>query len=138
MKEVVIDALLDSLKIFAVVVVFQYVIALIEPKLSEKISFKGKLAPLIGVSISLLPQCGFSVVATDLYQKDTSPSARLLAYILQRATRLCLSFWARRKSVARATANCAEICFGTCFRIYDRSYTFKKQKESRTSRCALQ
>lgn len=69
MKEVVIDALLDSLKIFAVVVVFQYVIALIEPKLSEKISFKGKLAPLIGVSISLLPQCGFSVVATDLYQK---------------------------------------------------------------------
>ena len=69
MKEVVIDALLDSLKIFAVVVVFQYIIALIEPKLSEKISFKGKLAPLIGVSISLLPQCGFSVVATDLYQK---------------------------------------------------------------------
>ncbi len=69
MKEVVIDALLDSLKIFAVVVVFQYIIALIEPKLSEKISLKGKLAPLIGVSISLLPQCGFSVVSTDLYQK---------------------------------------------------------------------
>lgn len=69
MKEVIIDALLDSLKILAVVVVFQYVIALIEPKLSEKISLKGKLAPLIGVSISLLPQCGFSVVATDLYQK---------------------------------------------------------------------
>lgn len=69
MKEVFIDALLDSLKVFAVVVVFQYIIALIEPKLSEKISFKGKFAPLIGVSISLLPQCGFSVVATDLYQK---------------------------------------------------------------------
>lgn len=69
MKEVVLDALLDSLKIFAVVLVFQYIIALIEPKLSEKISFKGKLAPLIGVSVSLLPQCGFSVVATDLYQK---------------------------------------------------------------------
>lgn len=69
MKEVFIDALLDSLKVFAVVVIFQYIIALIEPKLSEKISFKGKFAPLIGVSISLLPQCGFSVVATDLYQK---------------------------------------------------------------------
>lgn len=69
MKEVILDALLDSLKVFSVVVVFQYIIALIEPKLSEKISFKGKFAPLIGVSISLLPQCGFSVVATDLYQK---------------------------------------------------------------------
>lgn len=69
MSDVILDAFLDSLKILAVVVVFQYIIALIEPKLSEKISFKGKLAPLIGVSISLLPQCGFSVVATDLYQK---------------------------------------------------------------------
>lgn len=69
MKEVLLDALLDSLKIFAVVAVFQIIIALIEPKMSEKIKFKGKFAPLIGVSISLLPQCGFSVVATDLYQK---------------------------------------------------------------------
>lgn len=69
MKEVFLDALLDSLKILAVVAVFQIIIALIEPKMSEKIKFKGKFAPLIGVSISLLPQCGFSVVATDLYQK---------------------------------------------------------------------
>lgn len=43
MKEVVIDALLDSLKIFAVVVVFQYVIALIEPKLSEKYRSRANL-----------------------------------------------------------------------------------------------
>lgn len=69
MKEVILDALLDSLKILAVVAVFQIIIALIEPKMSEKVKFKGKFAPLIGVSISLLPQCGFSVVATDLYQK---------------------------------------------------------------------
>lgn len=69
MKEIFLDALLDSLKILAVVAVFQIIIALIEPKMSEKIKFKGKFAPLIGVSISLLPQCGFSVVATDLYQK---------------------------------------------------------------------
>lgn len=69
MGEVILDALIDSLKILAVVVIFSYLIALIEPKLSNKIKFKGKLAPLIGVSISLLPQCGFSVVATDLYHK---------------------------------------------------------------------
>lgn len=69
MGEVFLDAFLDSLKIFAVVVVFSIIIALIEPKLSQKVNMKGKFAPLIGVSISLLPQCGFSVVATDLYQK---------------------------------------------------------------------
>lgn len=69
MGEVFLDAFLDSLKIFAVVAVFGVIIALIEPKLSEKVKLKGKLAPLIGVSVSLLPQCGFSIVATDLYQK---------------------------------------------------------------------
>lgn len=69
MGDVILDALLDSLKILAVVVIFSYLIALIEPKLSDKIRLKGKLAPLIGVSVSLLPQCGFSVVATDLYHK---------------------------------------------------------------------
>lgn len=69
MGEVILDAFLDSLKILAVLVIFNIIIALIEPKLSDKIKLKGKLAPLIGVSVSLLPQCGFSVVATDLYQK---------------------------------------------------------------------
>ena len=69
MSEVILDAFLDSLKILAVVVVFQFIIAFIEPKLSDKIKLNGNLAPLIGVSVSLLPQCGFSIVATDLYQK---------------------------------------------------------------------
>ncbi len=69
MGEVLLDAFIDSLKLFAVVAAFTFFIALIEPKLSKVVKFKGKLAPLLGVSISLLPQCGFSVVATDLYQK---------------------------------------------------------------------
>lgn len=69
MSEIILDALVDSAKILAVVVVFQFLIAFIEPKLSNKIKLKGSLAPLIGVSVSLLPQCGFSIVATDLYQK---------------------------------------------------------------------
>lgn len=69
MSEVILDALVDSAKILAVVVVFQFLIAFIESKLSDKIKLNGSLAPLIGVSVSLLPQCGFSIVATDLYQK---------------------------------------------------------------------
>lgn len=69
MGEVILDALLDSLKILAVLLVCNFIISLIEPKFSNNVKLKGKLAPLIGVSISLLPQCGFSIVATDLYQK---------------------------------------------------------------------
>lgn len=69
MGDAILDAFIDSLKILAVVLVFSIIIALIEPKLSKKIRLKGKLAPLIGVSVSLLPQCGFSIVATDLFHK---------------------------------------------------------------------
>jgi len=69
MGEVLLDALIDSLKILAVLLVCNIIIALIEPKLADKVKLKGKLAPLIGVSISLLPQCGFSIVATDLYKR---------------------------------------------------------------------
>lgn len=69
MGDVFLDAFLDSLKILAVVVVCNIIIALIEPKLSGKIKLKGKFAPLVGASVGLLPQCGFCIVATDLYQK---------------------------------------------------------------------
>lgn len=69
MGEVFLDALIDSLKILAVLVVFNIIIALIEPKVSKNVKMRGALAPLIGVSLSLLPQCGLSVVATDLYKK---------------------------------------------------------------------
>lgn len=69
MLDTLLDALIDSLKILAVLVVFNIIIALIEPKVSKNVRMRGALAPLIGVSLSLLPQCGFSVVATDLYQK---------------------------------------------------------------------
>ncbi|MDE7372441.1 MAG: arsenic efflux protein, partial [Clostridia bacterium] len=69
MADVILDAFLDSLKVLAVVAVCTYIIAFIEPLLSKRIRLHGKLAPLIGVSISLLPQCGFSIVAADLYQK---------------------------------------------------------------------
>jgi hypothetical protein len=69
MGEVFLDALLDSLKVLAVLVACNIIIALIEPKISKNVKLKGKLATLIGVSVGLLPQCGFSVVATDLYQK---------------------------------------------------------------------
>ena len=69
MADAVSDAFIDSLKVLAVVAVCTYIIALIEPILAKKIRLHGKLAPLIGVSVSLLPQCGFSVVAADLYRK---------------------------------------------------------------------
>ncbi|MEG2540425.1 MAG: putative manganese transporter [Clostridia bacterium] len=82
MGEVFLDAFIDSLKVLAVLIVCNFLIALIEPKLSGKIKLKGKLAPLIGTTVGLLPQCGFSVVATDLYQKRHITVGTLLGVYL--------------------------------------------------------
>lgn len=68
MGDVFLDALLDSLKVLGVLVILNIIIAAIEPGIG-RVKLKGKLAPLIGVSVGLIPQCGFSVVATELYQK---------------------------------------------------------------------
>ena len=82
MADVILDAFLDSLKVFAVVAVLTYIIAFIEPLFSKKIRLTGKFAPLIGVSISLIPQCGFAIVATDLYQKKHITIGTLIGVFL--------------------------------------------------------
>lgn len=82
MGDVFLDAFIDSLKVLAVLVVVNFLIALIEPKIAGKIKFKGKVATLVGVSVGLLPQCGFSVVATDLYKKRHITVGTLLGVYL--------------------------------------------------------
>ena len=67
MGEVFLDALKDSLIVLAFLLPINIIIALLEPHLAGRLRLKGKLAPLVGVTVGLFPQCGFSVVATDLY-----------------------------------------------------------------------
>lgn len=82
MGEVFFDAFIDSLKVLAVLVVVNFLVAIIEPRVAGKINLKGKFAPLIGTTVGLIPQCGFSVVATDLYQKRHITVGTLLGVYL--------------------------------------------------------
>lgn len=70
--EVLSDSLLDSLKILPIIFIVYVLIELIEEKSSSSDKFKkllgSKSAPLFGAVIGVIPQCGFSVVATKLYQ----------------------------------------------------------------------
>jgi len=66
---VVLDATIDSLKILIIIFIAYIVISVIEGLVSKKINLKSKLSPLYGGLIGVIPQCGFSVVATDLYVK---------------------------------------------------------------------
>ncbi len=69
MLDVVVDTLLDLLKLFPFLFLAFLIIELIEHKLNnDKIIKKsGKYGPFIGSILGAVPQCGFSVLATNLY-----------------------------------------------------------------------
>lgn len=71
MFHVLIHTLLDSLKLLPFLLVAFFIIELIEHKFqkqSQKIIEKsGRLGPLLGGILGCFPQCGFSVMATNLY-----------------------------------------------------------------------
>lgn len=71
LKHTLIHSLEDTLKIIPFLFIAFLIIELIEHKLSKKtkkiITKSGKFGPLFGGLLGLFPQCGFSVMATNLY-----------------------------------------------------------------------
>lgn len=71
MLEVIEDTLLDTIKLLPFLFLAFLIIELIEHKLSEKqeqiVSKSGKFGPIVGALLGAIPQCGFSVLATNLY-----------------------------------------------------------------------
>lgn len=82
MVDVLLDALLDSLKVFAVVLAFNILISFIENWLAKKIEKNKKISPILGAAFGLIPQCGFSVVASDLYIKEHITMGTLVAVFI--------------------------------------------------------
>lgn len=71
MQEIILDTIFDCLKILPFLFIAFLIIEFFEHKLSHKtektIKKAGKFGPLIGSLLGALPQCGFSVLATNLY-----------------------------------------------------------------------
>lgn len=71
MFDIVLDTLLDALKLLPFLFLAFLLIEFIEHKLSKKskkiIEKSGYLGPLLGGTLGIVPQCGFSVLATNLY-----------------------------------------------------------------------
>lgn len=85
MKEflhILLHGLKDSLKILPIILAVYFLIELLEYKNSQKFNnrFLSKnTSPIYGALFGSLPQCGFSVVATDLYTKKKINVGALLA-----------------------------------------------------------
>jgi len=71
MTEIILETLIDGLKLIPFLFLAFLLIEIIEHKLTGKskkiISKSGKFGPIVGSALGMFPQCGFSAMATNLY-----------------------------------------------------------------------
>lgn len=86
MQEILIETIVDNLKIFPFLFVTYWFMEWVEHKTGDKtadlIKKSGKAGPLIGSLLGVLPQCGFSVVAANLYASRLITLGSLIAIFL--------------------------------------------------------
>ncbi len=85
MWDTILDAFLDTLKIFPFILIIYILIELLEHKTSfiqDRERLQGNFAPLIGAATGIIPQCGFSVMAAKLYDRGLIRTGTLLAVFI--------------------------------------------------------
>lgn len=86
MTKILLDALIDTTKmipfLFVIYIGIEYLEFRLGDNLIKKVKRAGKVAPAAGALFGLVPQCGFSVMATALYAKRVVTVGTLLAVYL--------------------------------------------------------
>lgn len=86
MLDVILDTTIDALKILPFLFLTYIVMEYIEHKMSKKtktlIQKSGKIGPLYGGILGILPQCGFSAAASNLYVARIITLGTLIAVYL--------------------------------------------------------
>ncbi len=82
MLNVFLDALFDSLKVLAFVFVIHVLLSFFEGKIAHLLEKKNRFAPLLGSLFGVVPECGVSVVAADLYTKRHITMGTLVSVFL--------------------------------------------------------
>lgn len=115
MGDVLLDALLDTLKVLPFLLVMNFVIEIVEYKskgLKANKILKGGCAPLLGTVVGVLPQCGFSVVATELYTERRIALGTLLSVYIATSDEALLIMLSSREGVVKILpVLIVKICF---------------------------
>lgn len=80
--DVFLDALKDSALVLAFVFLFHLILSFIEDKMSKLLVKNRFTGPLLGSTFGLIPQCGTSVLAADLYIKKLLTLGTVIATFL--------------------------------------------------------
>ncbi len=96
-------SIIDTLHILPFLFIAFLIIEYVEHKLSNKnkklISKSGKLGPLLGSLLGLIPQCGFSVVATNLYVTRIISLGTLIAIYLSTSDEMLAILISKQASI---------------------------------------
>ena len=82
MWHVLLHTLQETAWTFLIILICYVIIELVETSLSQKLQKTKKWSPVLGSVFGLIPQCGFSVVATDLFAKRHLSIGTLLAVFI--------------------------------------------------------
>ena len=86
MLDVILDTLIDAIKLlpflFITYLLMEYIEHKMKHKSKETIQKSGKLGPFFGSLLGIFPQCGFSVSATNLYAGRVITLGTLIAVYL--------------------------------------------------------
>ena len=86
MWDIVLDALVDSAKTLPFLLIIYLFIEFLESNKRARDKtvklLNGKCAPLVAGAVGIVPQCGFSVMATDLYLQNYLKTGTLIAFFV--------------------------------------------------------
>ncbi len=105
MLDVLLDALLDTLKclpfLFGAYLLIEFLEHKTEGKLTEKLRHMGPLGPLMGALLGAVPQCGFSVTAANLYAGRLITLGTLVAVFLSTSDEAVLILLAEPTAIGK-------------------------------------
>ena len=138
MIDILLDAFIDTAKILPFLFITYLIMEYIEHKMSEKskttIKKAGKWGPLLGSAVGIIPQCGFSASATNLFSARVISIGTLIAVYLSTSDEMIPIFISEKVPVLTLIKILAikfiiGIIFGFIIDLISRRQNKEKQEE---------